>query len=505
MAGLIGGAMALLTIKNILLMFVGVVVGILFGAIPGLSSTMAIALFLPVTFGLSTYESFALLVALYIGGVSGGLVSAILINIPGSAMSIATTYDGHPMAKNGQAHKALGVGVVFSFLGTLFGLSIMIFAAPALAKFAITLQPYEYFALSFMALSLIASVSGQNIFKGLLAGFMGIAFSTIGMAPIDGVVRFTFGNIQLMNGFTLLPSVIGMFAVTEILLTVVKPVSADKVAQQEREHIKGFGFSLKEFVGQIKNLILASSIGTIVGFLPGMGGSLANQVAYVAVQKTSKYPEKFGTGIIDGVVASESSNNASIGGAMIPLLALGIPGDGPTAMLLGAFMIHGLVAGPMLFKTSGELVYLIFAALIICSFIMVIVEFYGIKIIVKALNIPREILYPVVITVCAVGAYAANSNMFDLWTLLVFGILGFMMSKFKLPRACFVLGFVLGTLVETNLRRAIQLSKGSIVPFFTRPLTVILLAVTFIIIIRTVWIQIILPMKNSKKAKGEYA
>ncbi|MBS7525392.1 tripartite tricarboxylate transporter permease [Fusibacter paucivorans] len=501
MTALIGGAVALLTAKNIILMFVGVVVGILFGAIPGLSSTMAIALFLPVTFGLSTYESFALLVALYIGGVSGGLVSAILINIPGSAMSIATTYDGHPMAKNGQAHRALGIGVMFSFLGTVFGLAIMIFAAPVLASFAITLQPFEYFALSFMALTLIASVSGQNIFKGLLAGFLGIAFSTIGMAPIDGVVRFTFGNIQLMNGFTLLPAVIGMFAVTEIMLNVVKPISADKIDQQEREHIKGFGFSMKEMLGQAKNFIVASTIGTVVGFLPGMGGSLANQVAYVAVQKTSKHPEKFGTGIMDGIVASESSNNASIGGAMIPLLALGIPGDGPTAMLLGAFMIHGLVAGPMLFKTSGDLVYLIFAALIICSVIMVVVEFYGIRLIVKALDVPREILYPVVITICVVGAYATNNNMFDVWTLLVFGLLGFFMAKVKLPRACFVLGFVLGTLVETNLRRAVQLSRGSFMPFVTRPITAVLLVVAIIIIIRTVWVQIIKPMRNSKTSK----
>ncbi len=505
MSALIGGAVALLTIKNIILMFVGVIVGILFGAIPGLSSTMAIALFLPVTFGLGTYESFALLIALYIGGVSGGLISAILINIPGSAMSIATTYDGHPMAKNGQAHRALGIGVLFSFLGTIFGLTVMIFAAPALAKFALTLQPYEYFALTFMALTLIASVSGKNIFKGLLAGFIGIAISTIGMAPIDGVVRFTFGNVQLMTGFSLLPAVIGMFAVTEILKNVVKPISADKIEQQEREHIKGFGFSVKEMLGQTKNYILCSSIGMIVGFLPGMGGSLANQVAYVAAQKTSKHPEKFGTGIMDGIVASEASNNASIGGAMIPLLALGIPGDGPTAMLLGAFMIHGLVAGPLLFRTSGELVYLIFAALIISSIIMVVVEFYGIKYLVKALEIPREILFPVVLTVCVVGAYATNNNMFDVWVLLGFGIFGYLMDRVKMPRACLVLGFVLGTLIETNLRRAVQLSRGSFIPFLQRPITVVLLAVSLFVIFRTVWIQIILPMKEKRDLKEEAA
>lgn len=489
MEQLMNGFLLLINVKIILLMFIGVVVGIIFGAIPGLSATMAIALFLPITFGLDVYEAFALLVALYIGGVSGGLISAILINIPGSAMSIATTYDGFPMARDGHAHRALGVGVVFSFLGTIIGLLVMIFAAPSLANFAVTLGAYEYFALTFVSLTLIASVSGKSILKGLMAGFIGIAVSTVGMAPIDGVARYTFGNVNLMSGFALLPSVIGMFAVTEILLNVSKPISAIKDETHATEAVRGFGFSIKELFGQIKNLLIASFIGLFIGFLPGMGGSLANQVSYVAVKKASKYPEKFGTGIIDGIVASESSNNASIGGAMIPLLALGIPGDGPTAMLLGAFIIHGLVPGPLLFKTSGDLVYLIFAALIACTVIMLLVEFYGIKFFVKALEVPKEILYPIVLVLCVVGSYAGNNNMFDVWSLLIFGILGFMMSKFKVPRAPFVLGLVLGPLAETNLRRAIQLSQGSFMPFITRPLSGIFIAIAFIIIIKSVWEQ----------------
>ncbi len=496
---LLSGFAMLLTPKLIGLMFVGVVVGIIFGAIPGLSATMAIVLFLPLTFSMSVYEAFAMLVALYIGGVSGGLVSAILINIPGSAMSIATCYDGHPMANSGHAQRALGIGIVYSFFGTVVSVAIMIVAAPSLASVAVKLGSYEFFSLTLFAVVLIASVSGKDIFKALVSLFLGLAFCMIGMAPVDGAIRYIFGITGLLQGIPLTPAVIGMFATSEILLNVVKPIGKEKLEQRQMEKIKGFGFSVKEMLGQTKNFIISTAVGLVIGFLPGMGGSLANQVAYVTVQKSSKHPEKFGTGIMDGIVASETSNNASIGGAMIPLLALGIPGDGPTAMLLGAFTIHGLVAGPLLFRTSADLVNMIFAAMLVCSVIMIIVEFYGIRVFSKIIDVPREILYPVVLAICVVAAYANNRQMFDVWLLLVFGILGFLMSKFGLPRACFVMGLVLGNNIETNLRRALQLSKGSFAPFFTRPVSCILLIITFAIIVRSVATRV----KDSRAAAKE--
>lgn len=478
MAGLIQGFAALASPTLILLMFAGVIIGIIFGAIPGLSATMAIVLFLPITFNMGTAESFALLVALYIGGVSGGLISAILINIPGSAMSIATTYDGNPMANSGHAKRALGIGIVFSFFGTIFSLIIMTFAAPTLAAFAVKLGSTEFFALTFMALCLVCSVSKGSIFKNLASALIGLAFCMVGMAPVDGAIRLTFGNTNLLQGFSLTSACVGMFAVSEILMNVTKPIKKD-YEQRKTEKIRGFGFSLKEMFAQTKNFFIASTIGLGIGFLPGMGGSLANQVAYLAVQKSSKHPEKFGTGIMDGIVASEASNNASIGGAMIPLLALGIPGDGPTAMLLSAFTIHGLTAGPLLFKTSMPLVNLVFAAMFFCTFVMLVVEFGGIRVFAKIIDVPREILYPTVLTICAVAAYSNNKSMFEVWTLLFFGIFGFLMGKFKLNRSCFVLGFVLGTNVETNLRRALQLSKGDFSIFFTRPFSCIFMLLAF--------------------------
>ena len=499
---LLKGFASLLTPEMALLMLGGVIVGIIFGAVPGLSATMAIVLFLPITFNMATTQAFALLVALYIGGVSGGLISAILINIPGSAMSIATCYDGHPMANSGHAQRALGIGVVFSFLGTIISLAIMIFAAPALASLAVKMSSYEIFSMTFCAIALVTGVGSKDVVKALAAAFLGIAFCLVGMAPVDGAIRYNFGNTSLLGGIPLTSAVVGMFAVTEILNTVGKKISAKKDAQREREKIKGFGFTFKEFVGQIKNLFISSAVGLGIGFLPGMGGSLANQVAYVTVQKASRYPEKFGTGIMDGIVASETSNNASIGGAMIPLLALGIPGDGPTAMLLSAFTIHGIVAGPLLFKTSGPLVYTVFAAMIVCSVLMLIIEFFGIPIFAKIIDVPRQILFPVVLVICVVAAFASNKVLFDCWMLLFFGILGVLLSKFNFPRTPFVLGLVLGTNLETNLRRALQLSRGDFSPFVTRPVSGILLGLGVFFIVSAIVKQFI-SLKKGKEIKGD--
>ena len=499
MAALFATAFAnLFTATNIMLMVVGVVVGIIFGCVPGLSAAMAIALFLPVTFGLPQYSAFALLMALYIGGVSGSLISAILINVPGSSQSIATCYDGHPMAVKGEAHRALGTGMLFSFLGTMFSLVILVFAAPTIASYAVKLGNFEFFSLVTFALILIICISGGNILKAVLAGLLGMATTFVGIAPVDSIPRFTFGTVALMDGFSLLPMVIGMFAVTTIMGRAAKPIGTGVADKLPYKRGKGFGFSFKEFLGQTKNWIMSAVIGTFIGFLPGMGGSLAIQLAYVAVQKSSKHPEKFGTGIMDGVVASETTNNASIGGAMIPLLALGIPGDGPTAMLLGAFMIQGLNAGPLLFTTNKDLCYVIFAAMAICTALMLIVEYFGIPLFLQTLKVPQGILLPCIVMLCCVGAYASGNKMFNVWTVLIFGAVGYLFGKAKIPGPPFILGAVLGPMIESNLRRALQVSRGSFLPFLTRPVSCVFIVASLLIIVTTV-------VRQTKKGVKEEA
>jgi len=460
---------------SILLMVAGVGVGIVFGSLPGLSAAMAVALFLPVTFTMESGQAMTLLVSLYIGGVSGGLISAILLNIPGTPSSIATCFDGSPMAKRGDAGKALGVGIVFSFLGGLFSFLVLIFLSPPLARLTLKFSPVEYFAVTTFALAMISSLSSDSMIKGLMSGVIGLMFCTVGLSPIDGARRMTLGIDELSSGFGVLAVLIGLFAITEVLLGSEGFALDNKVEPVPLKKIKGFGFSWAEFISQKWNCIRSSIIGVLIGILPGIGGSASGILAYITAKNQSKHPEKFGTGIIDGITATETANNASIGGALVPLLALGIPGDGVTAMLLGGFMIHGLTPGPLLFRTNADFVYGIFAACLVANLIMLVLEFFGIRIFVKLLRIPYYYLLPVIVVLCVTGAFAVNNIMFDVQTILLFGIIGYAMSKAKIPMAPAVLSFIIGPLVETNLRRGLMFTGGSFWEFFTHPIAAVFL------------------------------
>lgn len=479
------------------LMVVGTAVGIIFGAVPGLSSVMAIALFLPLTYTLEPTTAMALLIALYIGSVSGGLISAILLKIPGTPASIATCYDGHPMVAKGEGAKAIGAGVVFSCIGTLISLVALIFISPTLAKVALQFGPQEYFAIAMFSLMLIITLSSSSMIKGLFSGVLGIAFSTVGMAPVEGTKRFTFGMVEMNAGFNTLTVLIGLFAITEIIKVAetCRHEGAAEVAKVDMK-VKGFGFSMKEFIGQIPNTIRSSLIGLGIGILPGIGAGTSNMISYTIAKNQSKHPEKFGTGIIDGIVASESANNASIGGALIPLLTLGIPGDGVTALLLGALMVHGITPGPLLFDKQGPLVYTVFAAVLIGTLLMLILEFCGLRIFIKLLLVPKHILLPIVFVFCVVGAFGLNSRIFDVFAGLFFGAIGFLFVKFKVPSSPMVIGFILGSMVETNFRRGMMLSD-SFLEFFTRPITCVFLSLTILFIIWTV----IKEVRKAKKAK----
>lgn len=483
LADVIPGLMSVLTPTVLFFIVFGVFVGIIFGSIPGLTATMAIVMFLPVTYTMSPIEGVSTLVALYVGGISGGLIAAILLNIPGTPSSIATTFDGAPMARKGQAGKALGVGVVFSFCGTIVGLLVLVLVSPLLAMFAIKFGPYEYCTLALFALSLVISLTGRDLVKGLISGLLGVMLATVGLAPVDSAKRFTFGIVDLNAGFSLLTLLIGLFAITEVIKAaedVRKPVKAEL---ETNVHIKGFGFSFAEFWSQKLNMIRSSAIGIVIGILPGIGGAISGMLAYTAAKNQSKHPEKFGTGIMDGVVASETANNAGIGGAMIPLLTLGIPGDAATAMLLGGLMVHQIAPGPLIFDKSGVEVFGIFFALVISAVAMLVIELFGIKIFIRVLKVPKYLLLPVIMVLCVIGAIGNANRMFDVWSVMVFGVMGYLLIKAKIPHVPMILGFILGPIFELNFRRAVQHAQIDPTGVFSHPIAICFFAVTIIVVI----------------------
>ncbi len=462
-------------------MLLGVVVGIVFGAIPGLSATMAIAIFLPVTYGLSPVEGMACLVGLFVGGISGGLISAILLNMPGTPSSVATCFDGRPLALQGKADKALGAGILFSFFGTLFGITALVFIAPALASIAIKFGPHEYFAVTFFSMSLIITLASESLCKGLMAGLLGMAFAMVGLDAIEASPRFTLGLRAIRSGFNVLTVLIGLYAIAEVLNNC-ENASDTADAKVQDVTMRGFGITFREATAQTVNFIRSSLIGLCIGILPGIGGGTSNIVAYTVAKNQAADPETYGKGNLGGVVASESANNAGIGGAMIPLLTLGIPGDTTTAMLLGGLMIHGITPGPLIFQNYGPLMYAIFVLLLCSSFTMLVTEYFGLKGFIKVLRIPKYYLLPVIVVLCGVGAFGLNSRVFDIGSVLFFGLIGYLLAKCKYPLPPMILGFILGPVLEVNLRRGLTASQGDFTEFLTRPIsgTIIILTLIFI-------------------------
>lgn len=476
-----GGAELILTPIGVGLLILGVVIGIIFGMIPGLSAAMCVALFLPITFKMSAIYGLSFLIALYIGSVSGGLISAILINIPGTPNSITTCFDGHPMAMRGEAGKAIGAGILYSAIGGFVSMIALILVAPQLAKVALKFGPIEYFSIALFSLTMIAALAGKNMARGLFAGCFGILLSMVGVSSVDGVRRFTFGSYQLDAGFQLLAVLIGMFAVSEILIEAESLIPGKKkpIVTQKYNNVKGFGVSIREFIRTLPVCLMSLEIGMVIGILPGIGGGTANSIAYMAAKNTSKDKEKYGTGCLEGIIASETSNNAVTGAALIPLLTLAIPGDGVTAMMLGGFTIHGITPGPMLFIKQGKLVYGIFIAVFLANLIMMIVERAGLPGFVKLLKIPKKYMLPIIMIFSFVGAYAANNRVFDVISVMIFGVIGYFMKKLEIPMTPILLGFILGPLAEQNLRRGLMLTDGNFLGFFSHPISAVFLILTF--------------------------
>ena len=495
MLEMFGGAfLQIMNIPIMLLCLLGTVLGIFFGAAPGMTSSMGIALVLPITYGMSMEYGMALILGIYIGSISGSLITAILINIPGTPASVATTFDGYPMALRGEGGRAVRVAILYSFLGGIVSLMVLFFISPVLAKWALKFGPVEYFSIAVFSLTLIASLSGDSIIKGVLSALLGVMFTTVGMAPVDSVFRYTFGFHELDAGVQLLPVLVGVFAITEIIKAAEDRASGSMKLLNYKS--KGLGVSWKEFKDQFRNFMVSAGIGTGIGTLPGLGAAISNLVAYSISRDSSKHPEKYGTGIIDGLVASETANNAVSGGALIPLLTMGIPGDAGTAMMLAAFMLHGITPGPLLFTTHGKLIYAMFAILFVANIMMFALQMYGLPFFLKLLKIPKNILFPIIIVLASVGAFAMNNRVFDIWSILFFGLVGYGLYKFKFPSAPLVLGFVLGNLLEINFRRGAMSTYGNFGAFFTQPISGTVFALTVLFIAYNIYNSIQKYKKN---------
>lgn len=458
----------------------GVFMGISFGCIPGLSSNIALTLCLTLIYTLGTIPAVCLITGIYIGGCSGGLISAILINVPGAPCNIATAYDGHPMALQGKAGKALGAGIFYSFLGCLFSFAILFAVAEPIGKVALKFGKMQLFSIIFFALTLVSGVAGEDVFKGLISAFFGVSMSLIGISAVDGTTRFTMGFTKLNAGLELVPVLIGLYAISELMRS-----GRNQAAQQVTADYKihGFGFTLKEFKEQFVNFLACSGLGTIVGIIPGIGGTTANILAYSLSKNMSKTPEKYGAGYLGGVVATESSNNAAVGGALIPMLTLGIPGDGFTAIFMGALILQGLQPGPLFMMKSANVVYALFAALLMANLATLLFEYFFIRGFVRLLKIPRHVLLSIVVVLAVIGAFGINNRLFDAWTVLAFGVVGFFMSKLGLPFPPFIIGFILGADCEEYLRIAMQITKGSFLPFLKDPVTCAFLALSVLSVI----------------------
>lgn len=462
----------------------GTLVGIIFGAIPGMTATMAVAVCLPLTYSLGLENGLALLLGLYVGGISGGLVPAILLGIPGTPSSITTTFDGYPMAQKGAGEKALRIGIVASLVGGLISLLVLYLFAPTLADFAIKFSYVEKFLIILFALTVMAALS-SDMLLGIFSGVLGIFVALIGTYDISDGGN---GNLRLVppgteywleSGFSLLPVLIGLFGLAAILeqaeIGVPKGHSAKDINVGEHSR-----FSFGIFKGQSINLVRSSLIGTFIGILPGVGGSAASIISYTNAKTFSKTPERFGKGEPGGIIASEAGNNGLTGGALVPLLSLGIPGDSTTALLIGAFTLQGVQVGPLFIGNNPGTWDAMIIAMLIANIAMFAMMYFAIRYFALVVTIPKHILFPVILMMCVIGAYTINYGiMFDVWTLLIFGVLGWLFTKLRLEVAPFIIGFILGPSAEVYFVKSLE-SFGDVTIFFTKSWIAVLLWVLII-------------------------
>ena len=471
----------------------GVTLGITVGAIPGLTGSMLIALTIPLTFYMESTLALTLLVSMYVGAISGGLITASLLRIPGTPASVVTTFDGYPMAKNGQPGRAIGIGIMSSFVGGLISWIVLVLLSPPLARFALKFGPFELFALVLMALVLIASIGQGSFVRGLLSGFLGLLIACPGVDPVLGTFRLDFGFDEMAGGFGLLPVLIGLFGISQIISDIMEiEFKIEKIPFS----FSGMFLSLHDLKKQAVNLIRSSLIGTWVGILPGIGANIGSILAYSAAKNSSKTPEKFGTGIDEGIVASEAANNATIGGALIPLITMGIPGSLIDAILLGALILHNVIPGPLLFREHPALAYGIMASALVANVLMFFIMLGASVMIAKLVDIPKSYLIPIILTFCVVGTFALNNRIFDVWVMFVFGLVGYGLERAKIPLGPFVIGIILSPIAEVKLRSGLMLSGGTLLPLITRPISLVFVIISFLTLAWTIHQEFMLRRKN---------
>ena len=501
---IIAGLLDSVSPASLMFVFGGVAIGVLIGAIPGINGPMAIALFIPVTYYMSPLTAIGFLVGLNKGAFFGGAVSAVLLRTPGTPEAAATAWDGYPLTQQGKGEKALRMALYSSVAGDVISTMVLIMIAAPLAAVALFMGPPEIFALISLALTIIAGIGTNSICRGMIAAGFGLLVGLIGTEPVTALPRLTFDIYQLGGGLSLIPVAIGLLAFSEILLQLEK-----FTAKGGGEHTANFFsskredrmLSFKEFIANYKTLLRGSFIGIGVGAMPGLGAPVASFMSYDQAMKRSKHKEEFGKGRLEGIGASESANSAVVGASLIPLFVLGIPGNLAVAMLMGAFMIHGMQPGPLMFKENAQLMYGIYGSLVLASLFLLLIGRFGLRLFCKAVDIPAVILYPIVVFTCIMGAYLGKSSMFDVGVMLTFGVIGYFMRKFDFSYVAFLIGFILVPEWERALQQVVIISEFDTYMFFRRPVAMVLMALTFFVIARTFWCSV----NAGRKKRAEQA
>ncbi|TDY61698.1 putative tricarboxylic transport membrane protein [Aminivibrio pyruvatiphilus] len=471
LSNLAEGLGALMAPVPLLVILAGVCVGILGGAMPGISPSMAVALLLPFTFGMSPAMGLVMLCAIYLAANYGGSVTAVMINTPGTPSAVVTAFDGYPLTRNGKAGTALGISLIASVVGGFVGIAILVLFSAPLARFALKFWPAEYFALAILGLSTIASLGGGRWLESFIAVLLGLLLNTIGLDPLSGVSRYTFDVLRLYDGFSFIPVLIGLFALSEVFSGIESGEIGHPPAAPDKE--RSPWPSLRDYMKLKFSMLRAGVLGTVIGIFPGAGGTIASFIAYDVEKRLSKNPAEFGQGAPAGVAAAEASNSASVGGALVPLLTLGIPGSSSAAVLIGALMIHNLQPGPELFTKHPEIVNTLFSSLLVANVFILALGLLGARLWIKAALIPKRLLYPLIFAFSFIGSYAVRSSVFDVGVCLVFGLVGWLLSRAKFPVSPVVLGMILGTMIEKNLRATLMMGGFSL--FVQRPLSLTLL------------------------------